>query len=141
MAVMAGCSGRHSSFSSFTDTDIHGWAYGDTLTFFPTGLDSADTRTLDAAIRHSGDYMYRNLWLEMSYRGSDSILRRDTVELELADVYGRWLGSGFGPSYQMQVQVGLAANLADSTPIHIRHIMRVDTLRGIQQVGIELHNK
>lgn len=88
---MAGCSGRHSSFSSFTDTDIHGWAYGDTLTFYPTGLDSADTRTLDAAIRHSGDYMYRNLWLEVSYRGSDSILRRDTVELELADVYGRWL--------------------------------------------------
>ena len=54
---MAGCSGRHSSFSSFTDTDIHGWAYGDTLTFYPTGLTPFITDTLTyGETMHGKDY-------------------------------------------------------------------------------------
>ncbi|MCM1483961.1 MAG: gliding motility lipoprotein GldH [Muribaculaceae bacterium] len=133
---MTGCSERHSGYSSFAETDPHGWAYGDTLTFTASMLDSTHTRQIDAAIRHSGDYMYRNLWLEVSYRSADGIMRRDTVEMVLADMFGRWIGSGFGPSYQMQVPVAKDVPLADSTQIHVRHIMRVDTLQGIQQVGI-----
>lgn len=135
-SALAGCSDRHSDFSQFKDIPPEGWAYGDTVCITASGLDSTDVRSLYASVRHSGDYLYRNLWLEVSYTGSDHRLRRDTVELELADIYGRWLGNGFGPSYQMEVPVSTAAPIADSTQVKVRHIMRVDTLMGVQQVGI-----
>lgn len=135
-ATMSGCSDKHPDFSEFKELPSAGWAYGDTVSITAAGLDSTEVRSLYASVRHSGDYLYRNLWLEVSYTGADKRLRIDTVELELADIYGRWLGNGFGPSYQMEVPVSPAAPIADSTRVKVRHIMRVDTLHGVQQVGI-----
>ena len=63
---------------------------------------------------------------------------RDTLDIRLADVYGRWLGSGFGASYQREVTVSPAAVVDITRPVALRHIMRVDTLQGIEQVGIEV---
>lgn len=114
-----------------------GWAYGDTLVFAPEGLDSVALRTLSVALRHDNDYPYRNLWLEVTY-GTPPLFYRDTVDIELADIYGRWHGKGLGPSYQTSTTIGKAVNLSDSSRVFIRHIMRVDTLHGIRQIGISI---
>lgn len=137
--ITSSCSDRHSSFSRFENLPDNGWRYGDTVKIVPSRLDSATMRTLEVAIRHSNDYPYRNLWLEVSYTTRHFTIR-DTIELELADVYGRWLGKGFGPSYQVSRPLGARFALPDSTPIYIRHIMRVDTLPGIEQIGITINS-
>lgn len=133
----AGCSDRHSRYSDFVRIDSEGWAYGDTVKVRPTRLDSVDMRRLAVAVRHDNDYPYRNLWLEVSYHTGHSTVR-DTIELMLADIYGRWLGRGFGPSYQLSQPLQARFRIPDSTEISLRHIMRCDTLRGIEQVGIEV---
>lgn len=135
-AMAAACSDRHADFGLFTPVNQNGWAYGDTLTIVPTGLvkDPA-TRRMNIGVVHSPDYPYRNLVLEITYPDGKQ-LRRDTVNIELADVYGSWKGSGMGPSYQDEAAVTAGAYIPDSCRITVRHIMRVDTLRGVTSVGI-----
>ena len=56
--------------------------------------------------------------------------------MPLADIYGRWLGSGFGSSYQREITLKPRADIDLTRPVDVRHIMRLDTLRNIERIGI-----
>lgn len=137
VAALTSCSDRHSSVADFRDVDPAGWAYGNPLKYSPNGLDSTKPRRLLLTVRHSNAYPYRNIWLEVTTQTLGTKFL-DTINIELADVYGRWHGTGFGPSYQYEVPVGDAKNIGDTTLISVRHIMRVDTLRGVEQIGFTI---
>lgn len=115
--------------SGFSHLPDYGWAYGDTVVI---RLDaSADAPAL--AVRHTDEYPYRNLWLEISQELDSATTLRDTVNIELCNAYGRWHGNGFGGSYQIAFPLPRAVSAQE---VNIRHIMRVDTLRGLTDVGI-----
>lgn len=138
-AALTGCSECHESFAEFHNIEPRGWAYGDSISFIPIALDSTTVnRQLKVAIRHSNDFLYRSLWLEVSYPDITGRQHSDTVKLDLADSYGRWLGKGLGPSFQIEGTASHSVAIADSSVVNVRHIMRLDTLRGIEQVGITL---
>ena len=59
----------------------------------------------------------------------------------LADVYGRWHGQGFGASYQFSRPFNTGVTLVRGDSVTVRHIMRVDTLRGIEQIGIKFRTE
>lgn len=132
---LGACAPGHNDYSDFRDINPAGWVYNDTLTFTPAIGDSIATGTLMVALRHSNDYAYRNLWVEIEYQDATNP-RRDTLNIGLADIYGRWHGSGFGARYQLTDTVSRRATLTTGQPVKIRHIMRDDTLGGIDQVGI-----
>jgi gliding motility-associated lipoprotein GldH len=132
---LGACALRHNDYSEFKDIDSEGWQYGDTLTFKPTITDSLADGKLMLAVRHSNAYQYANLWLEISYPMADTIIA-DTINVKLADVYGRWYGKGLGVSFQKSDTLSRNFKLHRDTPIKLRHIMRVDTLSAIEQVGI-----
>lgn len=123
----------------------YGWCYGDTIKFndFIAASDSSAAPASSAApsdlyfaLRHTNDYPYRNLWVEINYVDQSGSVRRDSVSLELCDIYGRWYGKGMGDLYQVQTLVVPAARIAPGSDVSVRHIMRVDTLRGIESVGL-----
>lgn len=60
----------------------------------------------------------------------------DTVSVELADIYGTWLGSGLGTSFQRRVTLNPAFTVADSARVRVRHVMRVDPVPELEQIGI-----
>ena len=99
--------------------------------------DSLVRRPLRFGLTHSNDYPYSNLWLEVTYHGEESSYR-DTLNVSLADVYGRWLGSGFGANYQHEVVLNPRADIDLTRPVTVRHIMRVDTLRGLDRIGVSV---
>lgn len=135
-AAIGGCSDRHDNFGQFTTLPDKGWTYNDTVAIIAAGLDSTDTpRRFKIGVRHDNDYDYRNLILEVTYRDGRK-LWRDTIDMELSDIYGAWLGSGIGPTYQAETTVSPSAHISDSATITIRHVMRLDTLRGIRQIGV-----
>ena len=72
----------------------------------------------------------------MSYTDSIGKLYRDSVNLQLADEFGRWQGKSLAGSHQYEAMLNHAFPLADSTRVNLRHIMRVDTVRGIERVGL-----
>lgn len=134
---LGACAPKHNDYSRFADVDPEGWAYGDTVRFRPADLDSVAPRRISVAVRHNNDYQFANLWIEVTWREGNRYWR-DTVNMELADRFGRWTGTGIGPSVQNSVTVCRGLNISDSSDVEIRHVMRVDTLRGIEQIGITI---
>lgn len=121
----------HSDFASLPS---YGWRYSDTLRF----TTPAATGELRVALRHSIRYPYRNIWLEVSVTppGDTAVASRDTVEMELADPFGLWRGTGIGPTRQMEATVARAVSVDSGSTVTLRHIMRLDTLPAIEQAGI-----
>ncbi len=88
------------------------------------------------ALRHSNDYIYSNIWVEVGYNTTNGHQKIDTLNILLADIYGRWYGKGLGASFQIQDTISPDMQIAKDSPITVRHIMRTDTLLGIEQVGL-----
>ncbi len=141
--AVASCGRGERDYSRWENLPVEGWAYGDTVSLVPIdstlpGNDSLVHRPLRLGLAHSNDYPYSNLWLEVTYTG-ESYMYRDTVNVTLADVYGRWLGSGFGANYQHEVMLNPRADIDLTRPVTVRHIMRVDTLRGLDRIGASVY--
>lgn len=141
--LLTACGPENRDYSRWADIPADGWVYTDTVSLLPvdtslTDNDSLVNGAIKVALRHGNAYRYSNVWLELTYRTDGRRIVRDTLNIRLADVYGRWLGSGFGASYQKELTVSPSTVVDVTRPVELRHIMRVDTLRGIEQVGIEV---
>lgn len=135
MAVAFACS-TSDERGCFVAVDPSGWNYGDTLRFdLGTAEDSVVDGRLALVVRHAAGYAYSNLWLEVSYPPSDS-LKPDTFNIRLSDSFGNWYGKGLGLSYQLTDTVGRKLKLSAPATLSVRHIMRVDRLEDIEQIGL-----
>lgn len=127
--------------SSFSGIDGAAWVYSHPVEFQIDSLDRSATGRLVLSLRHSADYPYRNIWLEITQtHTADSIAatRCDTFEIMLADAFGRWYGSGMGASFRYNDTVAQIYTAYPGANVSIRQIMRTDTLPGIEQVGFML---
>lgn len=136
--AMCAC-GNSRETSRIVKVGAEGWAYTDTISLLADTA-SFEARSADVAIavRHTNGYEYSNIWVELTVPvGADSVVR-DTVDMRLADDLGHWYGTGVGVAYQKvdTVARGIAIDL--TRPVLLRHVMRVDTLAGIEQAGIIL---
>lgn len=130
--LTAAC-GSADETSRYWNLGEDGWRYADTLVY---DIDSTATSDVAVVVRHTANYEYSNLWLELSYPTPADSLRADTFNLVLADDFGRWRGHGIGVGLQYADTLLRGVHLQDSTTLRLRHIMRADTLPGIEQVGI-----
>ncbi|MDE6097562.1 MAG: gliding motility lipoprotein GldH [Muribaculaceae bacterium] len=138
MAVLSACRLRHNDYSDFHTFDNARWAFTDTVTFTPELADSVADVPLTICVRHSNAYPYSNLWLELQYPTGDTTVQTDTIELTLADDFGRWYGKGSGVSYQFTDTLSPRFRVFSKQKLRLRNIMRRDTLPGIEQIGILL---
>lgn len=132
--IASGC-GASSQYSEFTPIDPKGWAYTDTIAFQPLSTDSTACAHLSLTVIHTNDYPYSNIWLEVSSEGERQNWC-DTLNITLADIYGRWLGKGVGSTYQQSTTLNRSIGFNHKAKINVRHIMRVDTLRHVTQIGL-----
>ncbi len=153
------CNGKGEDPGQFIDIDPQGWVYGDYIEFqLPADTDfvhenapdesnlpdndtishrPANSSTLELTVRHTDAYEFANLWIEISYPTGDTIAR-DSFDIVLADRFGRWNGNGMGLSFQTTKTLETRHKLKDASKLRIRHIMRIDTLRNIEQLGLKI---
>lgn len=140
LLIICSCSLRHNDYSEYRTFENNAWAYDSVLTFSPELEDDSARGTLEIALRHTNAYPYSNIFLEVSYpvvEGPDSVrTAHDTVEVELSDVYGKWYGKGSRLSYQLRTGLASGVTLYKGRSVTVRHLMRTDTLREIEQVGL-----
>lgn len=135
--LLTGC-GSKNVYSGYSEIDTHGWSYASPLEYVVTLPDSTANCCMLVNITHDNNYEYSNLWLEVKYTVHD-IEHIDTVNIKMCDPLGNWRGKGMPGYYQLSDTLSAGpVTLTDSCSIRLRHIMRVDTLHGISQVGIEL---
>ena len=136
LLTAASCDRPSYRLSQWHTLDNGGWAYADTLTFNNDDADTLEVGRVVVGVRHTANYPYSNLWMEMSYDAGDTIPARDTVEVRLADAFGHWQGSGSGSSYQFTDTVIPRHRIVPGTRVRLRHIMRMDTVPELEQIGL-----
>lgn len=116
------------------------WIYNDTISYDINIPDTTICGELTIGIRHNNNYPYRNIWIELTHCDSNAIIHSiDTVNIELCDVYGKWHGNGVGSSYQISYILPKSITISSKDKLQLRHIMRIDTLHGIEQLGFILN--
>jgi gliding motility-associated lipoprotein GldH len=133
-ATLCACSDLGSEHTEWRDIDLPGWRYGQELVF-NADSDSVAIDRLVLSVRHTDKYEYANLWLELSYASGDTVVA-DTFNIELADSFGKWYGTGTGVSFQQNDTLMPRHRVNLGSPLHLRHIMRIDTLKNIDQIGL-----
>ncbi|MDE6756063.1 MAG: gliding motility lipoprotein GldH [Muribaculaceae bacterium] len=132
---LSGCRMGPNDYSCYHDIDPDGWRYGDTLRYNLDPRDSLITGDIVLSLRHTNDYIYSNIFLEVIV--ADSLGSRcDTLAVTLADDFGRWYGRGIGTDYQVSDTVARRITLRRPVTIGVRHIMRDEVLTDIEQIGI-----
>lgn len=89
-------------------------------------------------IVNNSQYAYQNIWLYVQQNITDSVFVSDTIEINLTDSNGKWLGKGSTGLYQLSIPYKTSVAL-DSTRaylIRIRHGMRGNSIKGIEKVGV-----
>lgn len=135
MLLMLACTDRrHNGYSEFHRITGGMWRYGAEVFFTPVHSDSLCPGRFVVALRHDNSYPYTDIRLEVIHNNGVAEIR-DTVDIQLADAYGQWNGSGIGTSFQIADTLPRAMH-ASGTMVRLRHLMRTDTLRGISQAGL-----
>ena len=127
-------------YHSFQSLPTEGWQRNDTLFFNVSVADSATLYNVSVEVRNRNNYPYQNLPL-LIYYDSPEIpnIKRDTLELRLADNAGIWLGDGWGGLYQSTLPAGfIRIGKAGEYRFKIIHLLPDEVLPGINDVGIKL---
>ena len=116
------------------------WKVNDVVHFEFETADTSKLHNFYISLRNREDYPFSNIYffVEMEFpNGKKSI---DTVECQLADEQGKWLGNTSANLYDNRFlyQQGKQFPLAGRYKIDIRHGMRTPELQGITDVGFRL---
>lgn len=91
-------------------------------------------------IRHNSEYPYQNLWLFLEEKLDSITISRDTLEIVIADKYGKWLGSGVGGIREVSVpyEYEISFPKLSHYELLITHLMDTDNLKGIEKIGLRI---
>lgn len=98
-------------------------------------------RNIIFVVRNNNEYPYSNLRVFATLKGEeDKTNKVDTLHYILAQPNGKWLGSGFGETKEILFQYKNTYQFPKNGKysIEIKQAMRSDSLKGIEDIGIEI---
>ncbi len=135
---LGGCSPKHNSYSDFYEfPQKDGWQRKSPVTLDVQYPDSLAQYEISIALSHDNYYPYRNIWLYIDFMDKDGKnIKRDSLNCNLADKFGKWNSSGFGSIYQYERVIANRVNSNTINKIIVWQGMRDDTLSHISNIGI-----
>lgn len=128
---------------------VNGWQKDSLISFELQNLDSTKVYNLFINIRNNSDYQYSNLFLISEIKFPEGKVISDTLEYQMTEPSGEWLGTGFGDVienklwYKEQVKFEESGNYE----VTIQQAMRrngevegIEELEGITDVGFRIEN-
>jgi len=132
---------HHETFLEYKTLPPQGWNKDSVLTFQVNITDTSSLYNVYINIRNRGEYPYQNLWLFLNIQPPHSTLPiKDTIECYLADIHGKWLGSGVGNVFEMPVlyKQNECFKQSGTYTFQIIQGMRNEVLPGISNVGLKV---
>lgn len=116
------------------------WTYEDVKCFEVNIDDTSSQFNFYLNLRNTNEYPFANLYVFVETTFPDSLIARDTIELQLASRNGEWLGSGQGKYKYNQfiLRKGMRFVQKGSYSFSIEQGMRSENLAGISDIGIRL---
>ena len=132
-----GCASKPNSYSEFHDVPAKGWHIKTPFTFTPQYGDSSCLFDVKLVVRHTNKYRFQNLAMIVDVIDTAYNVKREKVDVDIADTYGNWVGSGFGTLYQREVVVfrGLKPEEAKSIAVWQR-MPNCSFVDGLSEVGV-----
>jgi gliding motility-associated lipoprotein GldH len=137
--TLAACS-NNNFYMETVKIPENGWYKDQAASFDVTVEDTLVDYDFYLIIRNNNQYRYSNLFVFLNTVLPNGNKTRDTIELVLADNYGKWLGKGWGAvkENKLLLKKSLRFPLKGEYNFFVQQAMRVDTLKGITDVGLQL---
>ncbi|SFR36030.1 gliding motility-associated lipoprotein GldH [Robiginitalea myxolifaciens] len=136
-------------YAQYSATGDGSWDRDEVMEFQVEDPDTTRAQTMYIMLRNDDSYPFRNLFLIAEMTGPDGESQRDTLEYEMADANGKFLGSGYGSVYENKL--GYKRNVVFPVKgvytISISHAMRrngsvagMESLPGVLDVGLQIES-
>ena len=139
MVAETGCKNGNVYEKAYT-INGNGWRYRDTLNFGFDIRDTGEIYDIVLSIRHRTTYPLQNLYMNIytAFPGGQRI--KQLLNIDLADQTGKWNGkvSGGTCNFETAIQENAFFNAAGKHLITLEPFMRMDSLPGIEQVGLRV---
>ena len=139
-AMLLSCDGNK-VFEEYIEVDDANWKKENIANFSFNITDTVNPHNLYLNIRNTGDYPKSNLYIFVKIKGPDGNFNIDTVNCQLADKRGKWLGKGIGDLWDLKIPYIGGFKFAQSGEYNVsfEQAMRVeDGLKGITDVGLRV---
>ncbi len=115
------------------------WDKEDIVTFEVPVTDTLSRFDVFVDIRNDNSYPYKNIWLLISLKDTEGQIQKDTINVPLADDFGKWLGKKGLSLYEKEKLFKTIQFPRKGTYIYsVQHGMRREKLEGINDVGIRI---
>ena len=141
---IVGCDDNKFYYAEYIDLESECWQRKNLLQYNINSIDSVtEQKEYDVvlSLRHSDDYQYEDLWIEVRTCQKDSIEYVDTIKLELLSPDKRWSGKGYGGVYEINETLYREKKMDSIISFKVRHIMVDSILKGINNIGILIIDK
>lgn len=146
MALCFSCT-DHLAYSTFKSTDNGEWARDRIVEFAFSEMDTLQTYDMFITLRNDQTYPYNNLFVIAELTAPDGTSERDTLEYQMADAMGNWLGTGYGSVKENKLWYRENVVFPDTGvyTVTVSHAMRkngsadgLDALPGVLDVGLQI---
>lgn len=123
------------------------WNKDSIVTFNLENLDTLQSYNLFINVRNTSDFEYSNLFLISEIQFPQGKVVTDTLEYEMAEPNGEWLGTGFGEVKESKLWYKERVRFPESGKyqVSIKHAMRkngsekgIENLKGITEIGFRI---
>jgi gliding motility-associated lipoprotein GldH len=136
LLVCCSCGKRadYEEFVSVPDT----WNSRNVVHFDVNIKDTISPENVYISVRHTGKYEFSNLYLFVTAQSPNGNIKRDTVEIVLANDHGKWLGKGAASVFTMYYpyKTNIRFPLPGIYTFRIEQAMWVRDLKNVSDIGL-----
>ena len=128
-------------FEEYIPVDNNIWKKENRADFVVEVVDTTSPHKLYINVRNTGSYPFSNLYLFVTIKGPNGNFTVDTVNCQLTDTRGKWLGSGIGDLWDLKIPYIGNFKFAQEGKyiVHYEQAMRVENgLKGISDIGLRI---
>lgn len=116
------------------------WLYQDTLNFDFDIKDTLQIYDIVLHVKHKTSYSYQNMYTKISTAFPNNKRINQVLSIELAEPSGKWNGNTNAEhsDLHLAIQPDAYFNLLGKHTITLAQFMRIDSLRGIEKIGITI---
>lgn len=127
-------------YESYYSPAPKGWHNDSAAVFTVNITDIQKPYNLLVQVRNSNDYPNSNLWLFIETQSPSGKTVNDTIECQMANQNGEWMGRGWGSLYFIHFPFKKFIRFTETGEykFSIRHGMRNNLLKGIHDIGLRV---
>jgi gliding motility-associated lipoprotein GldH len=114
------------------------WNNSNLVHFNVNITDTVTPQNVYISVRHSGKYEFSNLYLFVTAESPNGNIKRDTVEMVMADEHGKWQGKGAASVFTLYYpyKTNIRFPVAGIYTFTIEQAMWIRDLKNISNIGL-----